>query len=300
MDKSLGRQWQTSQVAASFSRSAANYDSVAVLQRQTGDELLDRLALLKNIPNTVLDLGAGTGRQTTMLAARYPKSHIIALDIAPAMLQQARLQHQKALGLSRYLPKNKRTRYLSGDAESLPLADSSVDLVYANLCLQWCDPRRCFNEIQRVLRPGVALMFTTLGPDTLTELRQAWAAVDNYPHVNQFIDMHDVGEAMAVAGLAQPVLDTDRYTLTYDNVHSLMQDLKILGARNIHADRRRGLTGRQAFVNVAEAYEPFRKQDILPATYEVIYGHAWCGEVRQQQGEEGIINIPISQIQGRK
>ncbi len=300
MDKSLGRQWQTSQVAHSFSRAAAAYDSVAVLQRQTGDELLDRLALLKNTPKTVLDLGAGTGRQTAMLAARYPKSHIIALDIATAMVQHARMQHKQSLGLSRHLPKNKRTSYLSADAESLPMADNSVDLVYANLCLQWCDPRRCFNEIQRILRPGGALMFTTLGPDTLTELRQAWSAVDNYPHVNQFIDMHDIGEAMAAAGLAQPVLDTDHYTLTYDKAHSLMQDLKTLGARNIHVDRRRGLTGRQAFAKLAVAYEPFRKETVLPATYEVIYGHAWCGETHQQRGEAGMVSIPISQVQGRK
>ena len=298
MDKSLGRQWETRQVADSFSRSAAEYDSVAVLQRQTGDELLDRLSLLKNAPKTILDLGAGTGRQTAMLATRYPKSQLIALDISPTMLQYARTQHQAALGLSRLLPKNKRTRYLSGDAESLPLADNSIDLVYANLCLQWCDPRRCFNEIQRVLRPDGVLMFTTLGPDTLTELRQAWAAVDDYPHVNEFIDMHDVGEAMAAAGLAQPVLDTDRYTLTYDKVNSLMHDLKILGARNVHADRRRGLTGRQAFIKVAEAYEPFRKQTVLPATYEVIYGHAWCGENRRASQHDEIY-IPISEIKKR-
>jgi len=286
-------------VARSFGEAAAHYDDVAVLQRQTGDELLDRLSLVTLQPKRVLDLGVGTGRNLNLLAKRYPNAQLLALDIAPAMLQQARQSYQKTLGLKRWLPHANTPFYLAGDAENLPLADNSVDLVFANLSLQWCDPRTSFAEIQRVLRPDGLLMFTTLGPDTLRELRQAWAEVDDYPHVNMFYDMHDVGEAMMEAGLAEPVLDTDRYTLTYDSAMGLMKDLKTLGARNVNSGRRRGLTGKQTINDVATAYEQFRRDDVLPATYEVVYGHAWGGQIKQQQ-LDGEVRISINQIQGRK
>ncbi|MFT7414524.1 MAG: malonyl-CoA O-methyltransferase [Methylophagaceae bacterium] len=286
-------------VARSFSHAAAHYDDVAVLQRQTGDELLDRLSLVTLQPKRILDLGVGTGRNLTLLAKRYPTAQLLALDIAPAMLQQARQRYHKASGLKRWLPYAKTPHYLAGDAEQIPLADNSVDLVFANLALQWCDPRISFAEIQRILRPDGLLMFTTLGPDTLRELRQSWAEVDNYPHVNMFYDMHDVGEAMMAAGLAGPVLDTDRYTLTYDSAMALMKDLKVLGARNVNSGRRRGLTGKDTIKQVADAYELFRRDDLLPATYEVVYGHAWGGQLKQQN-LDGEIRIPVDQIQRRK
>jgi malonyl-CoA O-methyltransferase len=286
-------------VARSFGNAAAHYDDVAVLQRQTGDELLDRLSLVTLQPKRVLDLGVGTGRNLTLLAKRYPNAQLLALDIAPAMLQKARQRYQKVSGIKRWLPYSNMPFYLAGDAEKLPLADNSVDLVFANLALQWCDPRMSFAEIQRVLRPDGLLMFTTLGPDTLRELRQAWAEVDDYPHVNMFYDMHDVGEAMMAAGLAEPVLDTDRYTLTYDSAMALMKDLKVLGARNVNSGRRRGLTGKNSIKQVADAYEPFRRDGVLPATYEVVYGHAWGGQLKQQK-IDGEVRIPVNQILHRK
>ncbi len=286
-------------VARSFGNAAAHYDDVAVLQRQTGDELLDRLSLVTLQPKRVLDLGVGTGRNLTLLAKRYPNAQMLALDIAPAMLQQARQRYQKASGIKRWLPYSNMPFYLAGDAEKLPLADNSVDLIFANLALQWCDPRISLAEIQRVLRPDGLLMFTTLGPDTLRELRQAWAEVDDYPHVNMFYDMHDVGEAMMAAGLAEPVLDTDRYTLTYDSAMALMKDLKVLGARNVNSGRRRGLTGKNTIKQVGDAYETFRRDGVLPATYEVVYGHAWGGQLKQQK-IEGEVRIPVNQILHRK
>ncbi|NQY26789.1 MAG: malonyl-ACP O-methyltransferase BioC [Piscirickettsiaceae bacterium] len=288
-------------VARSFGQAAAHYDDVAILQRQTADELLDRLSLVTLQPQQILDLGAGTGRNLSLLAKRYPKAQLFALDIATAMVKHARKNHQKQVGFKRWLPNSKPVQFLTGDAEKLPLADNSMDLIYANLALQWCDPRTSFAEIQRVLRPDGLLMFTTLGPDTLHELRQSWAEVDDYPHVNLFYDMHDVGEAMMAANLAEPVLDTDRYTLTYDTAMALMKDLKILGARNVNTTRRRGLTGKQTMNNVAKAYEQFRENGVLPATYEVVYGHAWAGNKQQQQRQEdGSIAIPISKIQRRR
>ncbi len=288
-------------VARSFGQAAAHYDDVAILQRQTADELLDRLSLVTLQPKTILDLGAGTGRNLALLAKRYPKAQLFALDIAQDMVKQARKNHHQQMGLKRWLPNSRPVQFLTGDAEKLPLADNSIDLIYANLSLQWCDPRTSFAEIQRVLRPDGLLMFTTLGPDTLCELRQSWAEVDDYPHVNLFYDMHDVGEAMMAANLAEPVLDTDRYTLIYDTAMGLMKDLKILGARNVNTTRRRGLTGKLAMNNVAKAYEQFRQDGVLPATYEVVFGHAWAGNKQQQQvNNDGSIAIPINQIKRRR
>ena len=285
-------------VARSFARAAEYYDDVAVLQRQTGDELLDRLSLVTIQPRCVLDLGVGTGRNLISLAERYPKAQLLAMDIAPAMLQQAKQTYRQSEGLKRWLPTSKKPQYIAGDAENLPLADNSVDLIFANLALQWCDPRSSFAEIQRVLRPDGLVMFTSLGPDTLHELRQAWAEVDDYPHVNMFYDMHDIGEAMMESGLAEPVLDTDRYILTYDSVMALMTDLKVLGASNVNSGRRRGLTGKQALKDMASAYEQHRTDVLLPATYEVVYGHAWGGKTKVQQSHiDGSIRIPVSQIQ---
>jgi len=287
-------------VAHSFGRAAAHYDDVAILQRQTGDELLERLDLVKIKPQRIVDLGVGTGRNLSLLAQRYPNAQLIAVDIATEMLQHARHSHRQQQGLKRWLPTTNKPLYIAGDAEKLPLADNSVDLIFANLALQWCDPRISFAEIQRVLSADGLVMFTTLGPDTLHELRKSWAEVDDYPHVNMFYDMHDVGEAMTAAGLSGMVLDTDRYVLTYDEAMALMKDLKILGAHNVNRDRRRGLTGKHALGKVKQAYESFRQNGVLPATYEVIFGHAWAGQEKQKTSEDGSIHIPIDQIKHRK
>ncbi|WP_438970011.1 malonyl-ACP O-methyltransferase BioC [Methylophaga sp.] len=287
-------------VAQSFAAAAGQYDDVAVLQRQTADELLDRLSLMKIKPRKILDLGAGTGRNLALLHQRYPDAQLIAMDIAPGMLNQAKKRFRHDLGLKRLLPKNKPLQTITGDAESLPLADNSIDLVFANLALQWCDPRQSFHEIQRVLKADGLLMFTSLGPDTLTELRQAWAAADAYPHVNVFYDMHDVGDAMMASGLADCVLDVEPYTLTYETAMTMMRDLKILGAHNVNEGRRRGLTGKDVMKNVIKAYEQFRHDGLIPASYEVVFGHGWKITQRgQQSSDDGSVHIPINEIQRR-
>jgi len=287
-------------VAQSFAAAASQYDDVAVLQRQTADELLERLSFMKISPQKILDLGAGTGRNLALLHQRYPQAQLIAMDIAPGMLKQAQKRFRDDLGFKRWLPNNKALQTITGDAESLPFADNSVDLVFANLALQWCDPRQSFKEIQRVLKADGLLMFTSLGPDTLTELRQAWAAVDDYPHVNVFYDMHDVGDAMTASGLADCVLDVEPYTLTYKTPMAMMRDLKILGAHNVNEGRRRGLTGKKVMKNVIAAYEQFRSEGLIPASYEVVFGHGWkLTQQGQQQAEDGSVHISINEIQRR-
>ena len=255
------------QARISFSRAAERYDEVAVLQREMGQRLIDRLDMIKFQPQRILDLGAGTGVATAALSKRFKKAQIFALDFALPMLLQTRKRGSWL----------RRPRCICGDMEQLPLADQSVDFIYSNAALQWSnDLEGTFREFCRVLKPGGLLMFSTFGPDTLHELRASWAAVDGTTHVTPFPDMHDVGDAMMRADLATPVMDVDRVALTYESVRALMKDLKTLGAHNVARSRHRGLTGKNRMQGMIDAYEAFRQDGRLPATYEVVYGHAWA------------------------
>lgn len=258
------------EVRASFDRASASYEEAAVLQARVADELLSRLEPFSFSPGIVLDLGAGTGRMTGALKRRYRSALVVALDLSPGMLHEAK-RHQQLF---------RRFERVCGDAMRLPVADASVDVVVSSLMLQWCDPPDpAFAEIRRVLKPDGFFAFSTLGPDTLGELRSAWAEADGdpyaYNHVNHFTDMHDVGDALVRAGLSEPVLDVDRMQLTYPDALALMRDLKAIGAHNVTAGRPRGLLGRARLQRMQDAYETFRRDGRLPATYEVVYGAAW-------------------------
>ncbi|MGH8378717.1 MAG: malonyl-ACP O-methyltransferase BioC, partial [Gammaproteobacteria bacterium] len=254
------------QLRAAFERAASGYDAVAVLQREVGARLLERLELTTLKPARILDLGCGTGRHLEALRQRYPKARIIGADLAMRMLITAR--HGR--GWFRRKP------LVCADASQLPFAATSFDLVYCNLMLQWCDDLdRTLAELRRTVKPHGLLLFTTFGPDTLKELRAAWRNVDAFNHVNRFTDMHDIGDALIRAGFVEPVMDVEHLTLTYDDVRSLMTDLKSIGAHNVTAGRPRGLAGRERLRKLAAAYEPFRRDGRLPATYEVVYGTAW-------------------------
>ncbi len=272
----------------SFERAAAGYDGVAVLQRETANRMLERLEYIRLTPRRVLDLGCGTGFALDGLARRYRRAHLVALDLAVGMLQRARRR-------GRWL---QRPSLVCADMETLPLRDASVDLIFSNATLQWCnDLAGSFAEMRRVLRPGGLLMFTTFGPDTLRELRAAWAEVDGGSHVSPFLDMHDVGDALVRARFADPVMDVERITLTYERVRDLMRDLKAIGAHNALVDRPRGLTGRCRFAAMEQAYEQHRRDGRLPSTWEVVYGHAWCpAEPLAQRRADDAVLIPVSAI----
>jgi malonyl-CoA O-methyltransferase len=273
-------------IRSAFDRASASYEAAAVLQARVGEELAGRLDLLKLEPGVVLDLGAGTGRGTKELKRRFRGSLVIALDMAPGMLREAR----------RNQPLFRRFERVCADAMRLPFADSSVDVAFSNLMLQWCDPiDLVFQEVRRVLKPRGFFAFSTFGPDTLKELRASWTEADGYTHVNQFLDMHDVGEALMRAGFAEPVLDVDRIRLTYDTTVALMKDLKAIGAHNVTAGRSRGLTGRGRLARFSAAYERYRSEGRLPATYEVIYGAAWGAAARGAAGPAEVA-IPASAI----
>lgn len=253
-------------VRAAFDRASSRYEAAAVLQSQVAAELLSRLEPFDFSPNVILDLGAGTGRVSADLKRRYRGSTVIALDLAPGMLREA-ARHQRLF---------RRFERVCGDAVRLPLQSASVDIVFSNLMLQWCDPLDdAFAEVRRVLKPQGHFVFSTFGPDTLMELRTAWAEVDSHTHVSRFLDVHDVGNALMRSGLLEPVLDVDRHQVTYKDAVTLMRDLKSIGARNETAGRPRTLLGRNHLQRVFEAYESFRADGRLPATYEVVYGAAW-------------------------
>lgn len=249
----------------SFDRAAMSYDAAAVLHAQIREDHLARLEFVSLAPEVVLDAGAGTGHGSRALRKRYPRSTVIALDFSERMLHIARRQREWLRPFDR----------VCAAAERLPFKDGSIDLIFSNLLLQWCDPERVFPEMRRVLKQNGLLTFTSFGPDTLRELRGAWAQADSGAHVLPFIDMHDLGDALGRHGFAAPVLDVERITLYYQSVNAVLADLKATGARNALAERARGLTGPRKMQRMRAAYEKLRDQGRLPATYEVVFGHAW-------------------------
>ncbi|OAM51425.1 malonyl-[acyl-carrier protein] O-methyltransferase BioC [Methylovorus sp. MM2] len=264
-------------VRASFDRAADSYDAAAVLQKEVRERMFERLELVKISPNVILDAGCGTGPASIELGQRYKQARIISLDIAMSMLKKTLSRQslfKRMLGLVSH-------EAICADIEHLPLADHSVDLVWSNLAVQWCnDLDLAFGEMSRVLEPGGLLMFSTFGPDTLKELRAASNVDAEHIHVSRFIDMHDIGDALVRAGYSAPVLDVERYVLTYDDVMGVMRDLKAIGAHNATEGRRRGLEGKGFLKKLTSAYEQFRVQGKLPATFEVVYGHAWKSEAK--------------------
>ncbi|MGH8581403.1 MAG: malonyl-ACP O-methyltransferase BioC [Gammaproteobacteria bacterium] len=264
-------------VAAAFDRAAPSYDTHAVLQHTVAERMLERLDVLKICSARLLDLGAGTGYAASLLRQRYPGSQVVLLDLSAGMLREARKLASGATA----------DRYIQANAESLPLAESCVDLLYSNLTLQWCnDLDGAFREARRVLRSTGLILFSTLGPGTLQELRSSWAGVDGGTHVHAFMDMHDIGDGLIRAGFAAPVMDVEHFTLTYPGLDGLVRDLRALGAINASMNRRRGMTGRRQWRALLEHYEAFRRDGVLPVTYEVVYGHAWV-PARGERPQDG-------------
>ncbi|HEY5701295.1 MAG TPA: malonyl-ACP O-methyltransferase BioC [Gammaproteobacteria bacterium] len=255
------------QVRAAFQRAARSYDTAARVQRELADRLLEHLEPVRITPAVVVDVGAGTGDLAARLTKRFSGALVLALDIADHMLRVARGKS------ARWFSKQ---RFVCADAEALPLADASVDLLISNATLQWCNELEdTFTECARVLKPGGLLMFSSFGPDTLIELRRSFEGIDGRPHVHAFMDMHDLGDALLRGGFADVVMDSARLTANYENVGELLHELKSIGATNALSTRQRGLTGKRRLAQLTQAYETFRTDNQLPATYEAVFAHAW-------------------------
>jgi malonyl-CoA O-methyltransferase len=275
-------------VRRSFERAASSYDAAAVLQNEICRRMLARLDYIKLAPTTILDAGSGTGNAVAGLLRQYSGARLIALDLALGMVTRARARES----WWRRLAGGGRLAAVCGDFEQLPLAAGTTQLVWSNLALQWInEPQHAFAEMHRVLAPGGLLLFTTFGPDTLKELRAAFADTDRHTHVNRFIDMHDIGDRLLACGYSDPVMDMEVVTLTYADVRGLMRDLKAIGAHNLTQGRPGALAGRSLLHRVTQKYETFRREGTLPATFEVVYGHAWKPVPRVSPTGRPIIEI---------
>jgi len=284
------------EVRRSFDRAAHSYDENAFLQREIADRLFERLDYIKLSPQRVLELGCGTGYATTKLRARFAEADLLALDLAPAMCAFARQKLPAQPLLKRLFATAARTDFICADAEAIPLATESVELIVSNLTLQWCDVEHVARETARVLKPEGLFMFTSFGPDTLKELRSAFRAIDDKPHVNTFVDMHDVGDMLLAAGFADPVMDQEVITITYTELKTLLRELKGIGAHNVLPDRDDGLMGRGRWRELVAAYDRFRRDGKIPATYEVVYGHAWKPAFSKRKTIDGQQTITLGEF----
>lgn len=271
------QRFDQARVRQAFDRAADSYEQFAVLQNEVCKRLLEKLEMVKINPQRILDAGAGTGSAIPTLFKRYKKAQLVVLDLSENMLEKSR-QHGNFL---------RSPQLVCADIEKLPFADNVFDLVYSSLSMQWCnDLNAALLEAKRVLKPGGLFVFSTFGPDTLKELRSSWATVDSANHVNQFIDMHDIGDALLLDGFAEPVMEAEMLTVTYNSVDEIMRDLKAIGANVTAGASRTGLGGKSVLQNVRKSYEQFRQNNLLPASYEIIYGHAWKATSTQAQKKQ--------------
>jgi malonyl-CoA O-methyltransferase len=284
--------FKKSDIAQSFSLAAKQYDQHAFVQKEVGNRLLARLDLLRTPPQTILDVGAGTGFITRKLQQKFPQSRVYGLDLAQGM------SHFAKKNQSWHLLK-KQPQYICGDMEFLPFQSQSFDFIFSNFTLQWgFDLNPIFAEFKRILKPNGLIFFSTLGPNTLIELRQSFATVSSSSHVNAFVDMHDIGDILLNTRFSDPVVDMEMITVTYKDVREILQDLKATGARNFNTKRMRGCTPKGYLQKMMAAYEAFKQPDgFYPATFEVIYGHAWHQErFVYGQDDDDVVRIPGDKI----
>lgn len=287
-----------------FQRAADRYDEAAFLQHEVARRLDDHLDGVKIEPSRILDAGCGTGYGSSLLRTRYPKADVVGLDLADTMLHQAAARLRGSIWeklRARLMPKVPNFYPLCGDIEQLPLARASFDMAWSNLALQWVGGgadglQAAFKQVRRILKPGGLFIFASFGPDTLKELRAASAGMDKHQHVNRFIDMHDVGDALVHAGFGNPVMEMEQITLTYPDLPALLHDLKAIGAHTVLENRRAGLMGKSAWKQLLCNYESFRQNQRLPATYEVVYGHAWAERTQITEDGRQIIEFKASRL----
>lgn len=269
----------TSEISKAFNKQASSYEQAALIQKEIGNRLFERLSFLKINPKYILDLGCGSGFFSQQLRKRYPKALVVGLDLAHEMLVQAK-KKQRIL---------RRWPLVNADMLHLPFPEGLFDLVFANQVIHWGNPlSTLFRELNRVMNVNACLMFTTLGPDTFKELKQAWQGVDDFAHANHFADMHDLGDILLAERFLEPVVDMEYLSLHYQTPIQLVRSLKAQGVKNINYARNKGLTSKSSWAKFEQNYETLRTPEgKYPLSYEVVYGHAWKGAQRKTtQGVE--------------
>jgi malonyl-CoA O-methyltransferase len=280
-----------------FVRAAAGYDAVAVLQREIAARMLERLDYVKIQPGLVVDLGCGTGASLAALGERYPQARILGLDVCEAMLRVGCRRRSWLRWLLPFLRGPKNTSLVAADAQALPLATRAAGFLWSNLMLHWLpDPMAGLREMHRTLESGGLLMFSAFGPDTLKELRACFS--DGHAHTLHFTDMHDYGDMLIECGFADPVMDAERLTLTYPSPEALFDELRRNGSISAATGYRRGLMGRRTWQAVLAACEAQRIEAHLPASFEVVYGHAWKAEPRTVADGRAVIRF-VSKVRGQ-
>ncbi len=275
---------ETTQICNAFNAHAADYERAATVQMEIGERLFERLSFLNIKPRFVLDLGCGPGVFSARLKKYYPNAQIIGLDLAYNMLVCA----QQKQGWRR------KWGLVNADMTALPFASGVFDLVFANQVIHWSNPLSAvMSELNRVMRPEGCLMFSTLGPDTFKELRQAFSTADTYAHVNVFPDMHDVGDCLLAEYFLDPVVDMEILTAHFTSLPALLHALKAQGVRNVNPARNQGLTGKKSWLRFEQSMAvQSTSSGKFPLTYEVVYGHGWKGAQRRtSRGVETSISV---------
>ncbi len=279
------------QVRRNFKRAASGYDAASFFQREINSRMLERLDYVKIAPTAVLDVGCGTGAALDALGERYPRARVLGVDASEAMLCAGLSQRSRLRWQLPFLRGHKALR-VAGEARALPFRSASMGLVWSNLMLHWLDdPRTALREMHRVLEVGGLLMFSTLGPDTLKELRASFS--DAAQHTQGFVDMHDYGDMLIECGYADPVMDVETLTLTYPTVDDFFRELRQNGGACVLAARRRGLMGRRQWAAMRERYERLRRDGRVPVTFEVVYGHAWKAEPKHVADGRAIVRFDV-------
>ena len=263
-----------------------------VLAREIESRMIDRLSLIRLDPKRILDAGAGRFPAFASLHSKYPAAEVIALDFACRALVVARRGRGTAERLREWV-RTSRLCFLCSDFTRIPIAGSSVALIWSNLSLgSHLDVKSVFDEWHRVLETGGLMMFSAYGPDTLKELRAAFPM--SVPRVHPFIDMHDLGDMLMASGFADPVMEMETLTLTYRSIEQLLAEIRATGQSNARSLRRRGLNGRRSWEDALAAYERARQDGLLPATVEVVYGHAWKTERKNAPDGRAIVRFEPS------
>ena len=263
------------QVQTAFSNAANTYDEAAVVQNEILERLLERLEILHQGDARVLDLGSGTGLARSQIQTRYGQEQYFAIDIAEKMLAYANAKFGSQ-------------QSVCGDVESLPYKENSFDLIFSASTLQWCNQiEMAFQEALRILKQNGLFMFSSFGPDTLKELRECFNKIDPGPHVNTFVDIHDLGDALTAIGFSDVVMESEIITVEYTDPIQILRDLQATGATNHLVDRSKGLLGKQSLNQLFEEYQKLKlENDKYPATFEVIYGHGWKKQLLKDKTSE--------------